>query len=139
MSEAENLEKQAELAHKRKVLYRQRNQSAISKDDSHHFKDLSPSSGRRRRRETESMCQVIHGSTDDNITPLLDGLWVTLINRVSAERLENYLSASKKVTQRILPKLIKQSVKEFEKSDADMERSCKVLYSNGLISKEKYK
>ena len=85
------------------------------------------------------MCTAVHGSTDEDQTPVLDGLWVTLVNECSPKMLHQYFTNSKKVTERVIPDLVKQSVKEFQNSDVNKYRSCKVLYSNGLISKEKYK
>ena len=70
---------------------------------------------------------------------LLDGIWLTLIKDSKPSRLKNYLANSKKIVKRVNPKIVMKSIETFEHSMENKIRSIKVLYSIGLISKEKYK
>ena len=80
-----------------------------------------------RRRETEDSCAKIHGATDEDQSPLLDGLWVTLVNKASANDLQKYLKLSTQITKRVLPALVKDSVTSFNQSTINMQRSCQIL------------
>ena len=96
-------------------------------------------SGRRRRDETLESCKQIHGGTADNVKPALDGMWLTLVKKSAPKQLLSYVSNSKKVVNKVIGSVVKKFVGNFEVSDVNSMRSVKVLYSNGLMSKEKYK
>jgi len=69
----------------------------------------------------------------------LDSIWLTLIKDSKPNRLKNYLANSKKIVKRVITKIVKESIETFEHSMENNIRSVKVLYSSGLITKEKYK
>ena len=71
--------------------------------------------------------------------PALDGMWVTLVNKASPKQLIDYVANSSKVVNKVLGSVVKSSVESFEISNDNSLRSVKALYSNGLLSKEKYK
>ncbi|XP_068748992.1 uncharacterized protein [Montipora capricornis] len=48
-------------------------------------------------------------------------------------------SKSKKITERVIPKLYKKELTAFEKSDTNMLRSVAVYYSGGVMGKRKYR
>ena len=125
---------------KRKALKRKRNPTAIKEDNSEEYS--VPEAKRcceRRKKETLDACKVIHGGDSMNKQPVLDGIWLTLIKDSKPNRLKNYLANSKKIVKRVIPKIVKKSIETFEHSMENKIRSVKVLYSSGLISKEKYK
>ena len=66
-------------------------------------------------------------------------MWVTLVNKASPKQLIDYVANSSKVVNKVLGSVVKSSVESFEISNDNSLRSVKVLYSNGLLSKEKYK
>ena len=93
----------------------------------------------RRRQETLEACGELHGATENDQGPAFDGMWVTLINTSSPLRLASYISHSAKARKKVLPLVVKKEIKQFEESKDNLIRSIKVLYSGGLLSKEKYK
>lgn len=90
------------------------------------------------KKETLDACKVIHGGDSTNKQPALDGIWLTLIKDSKPSTLKNYLANSKKIVKQVIPKIVKESIEIFEQS-MDKIRCVKVLYSSGLISREKYK
>lgn len=66
-------------------------------------------------------------------------MWVTLVNYSSVDQLKTYLGKSQKVQDKVIPVLVSNHTKEYENSNGNKCRSLKVLYENGLMSKEKYK
>ena len=66
-------------------------------------------------------------------------MWLTLVKKSTPKQLLNYVSNSKKVVNKVIGSVVKKFVGDFEVSDVNSMRSLKVLYSNGLMSKEKYK
>lgn len=66
-------------------------------------------------------------------------MWCTLINASSPNRMAGYISQSLKTRKKVLPIVVKKEDKQFEVSKENLLRSIKVLYSGGLLSKDKYK
>ena len=85
------------------------------------------------------MCNAIHGGESETIDPTLDGLWHTLVNESTPTRLVKYVGESKKIVSKVVGQVVEKAVTTFEKSPENVTRSLKVLYSKGLLSKEKYK
>lgn len=96
-------------------------------------------SASRRKQETLEACGELHGATDTDQSPAFDGMWATLINGSSPLRLASYISHSAKARKKVLPVVVKKEINQFEESKDNLKRSIKVLYSGGLLSKEKYK
>ena len=123
---------------KRKRLIRQREPSQLSSENSERFSvPVSEISARRRRKDTLDSCQEIHGGAAD-LRPALDGMWVTFVNKCKPKQLYDYFANSKKA-KNVLGPVVKKSIESFESSEQNHIRSVKVLYSKGLLSKEKYK
>jgi len=122
------------------MFKRQREPSQLCDANSERFAvPASEISGRRRRDETLQSYKQIHGGTSDNVKPALDGMWLTLVKKSAPKQLLNYVSNSKKVVNKVIGSVVNKCVRDFEVSDVSSMRSVKVLYSNGLMSKEKYK
>lgn len=119
---------------------RRKTPSLIQPGNSEQLQDrfVKPRSSRKRKHETIEACAEIHGATESDKRPCLDGMWVSLVATASSEQLKNYIACSKKVTN-VLPPVVNKAVAEFEESTDNSVRSVKVLYCKGLISKEKYK
>ena len=96
-------------------------------------------SASRRKQETLGACGELHGATDTDQSPAFDGMWATLINGSSPLRLASYISYSAKARKKVLPVVVKKEINQFAASKDNLKRSIKVLYSGGLLSKEKYK
>lgn len=69
------------------------------------------------------------------ITPTLDGLYHTLVNESTPHMLVGYLGDSRKVTKKEINPIVNKAVTRFEKSQGNVARSVKVLYSKGRFSK----
>lgn len=124
----------------KKKLLRQGSFSKLQKGNSEKFDvPRAERSAKRRKDETLEACSEIHGGTNHDQGPALDGMWCTLINAGSPHRMVGYFSESQKVKGKVLPAVVKKGVKQFEGSSENIRRSIKVLYSGGLLSKEKYK
>ena len=65
----------------------------------------------RRKKETIDACNDIHGGTSEDKGPTLDGIWLALVNDSTPARLGNYVSKSKKTMGKVLPKVIKKTLK----------------------------
>ena len=59
-----------------------------------------PRSAKRRKDETLEACSEIHGATNHDQGPALAGMWCTLINASSPDRMLEYVSQSLKVRER---------------------------------------
>ena len=62
-------------------------------------------------------------------------MWVTLVNQSSVDQLKTYLGKSPKVQDKVIPVLVSNHTKEYEKSNENKCCSLKVLYENGLVAK----
>jgi len=121
----------------KKKLLRQVNFSKLQKRNSEKFDvPTTERSAKRRKVETLEACSEVHGATDHDQGPALDGMWCTLS---SPNRMTGYISQSFKTRKKVLPIVLKKEVKQFEVSKENLLRSIKVLYSGGLLSKDKYK
>lgn len=98
-----------------------------------------------RKKKTIAVLKPIHCGTDtrfvnkdENISPVLNGLWTTFINTATNDQLKSYVEKSETCTKKIIPNIVKEEVKRYENSDANKTRSMRVLYEGGLISSRKY-
>ena len=82
---------------------------------------------------------IIHGASEDDNQPTLDGLWLTFCKNCPPDKMVEYFKTSHKVNNDVLPKILNDETKQFEESEKNIIRSVSVFYSKGLVSKEKYK
>lgn len=131
---------ETDIVRKRKLLKRRRFPTSISEASSEEYAvPVAKRTCQRRTRETINACNEIHGGTRENKSPILDALWLTLVKEATPFQLGKYFSLSKKVMKKVVPKVVKESIPTFENSFDNKVRSLRVLYSKGLLSKEKYK
>ena len=117
---------------KRKRLRRLRNSTELGPDKSDQMKgELQIRSCSTRRMKMMDAALVIDGGTIANRKPVIDG--TLLYIKYLITNVETY----PKVTKAI-PDIVKKTIREYEKNEADMIRSVSVLYSGGLMSKLKY-
>ena len=130
----------SETKRKRRMKSRRKTPLLIQSENSEKLQDrfVKPRTSRKRKHETIEACAEIHGATDSDKRPCLDGMWVSLVGTASSEQLKNYVTCSKKA-KKVLPSVVNKEVAKFEESTDNAVRSVKVLYCKGLISKEKYK
>ena len=120
---------------------RRKTPSLIQSENSEKLQDgfVKPRTSRKRKHETIEACAEIHGATESDKRPCLDGMWISLFGTASSKHLKNYVTCSTKA-KKVLPSVVNKEVAKFFKESTDNAvRSVKVLYCKGLISKEKYK
>ena len=93
---------------KKKLLLRQVTFSKVEAGNSEKFDvPTAERSAKRRKDETLEASSEIHGATDHDQGPALDGMWCTLINASSPDRMSGYVSQSVKVRKNVLPTVFK--------------------------------
>ena len=112
-------------------MSRKRHPTCVKKDNSEKY-EVPPAkrSCNRRKKETIDTCNSIHGG---DLGPTLDGMWLTLVTESTPVRLANYVNMSNKMMSKVVPKVCKRLVREFESSKTNQVRILKVLYSKGLL------
>lgn len=91
----------------------------------------------RRMQETLKAASEIHGGSQENRQPALNGMFCTLEKYASAECFKEYMSSSKKLLDASTA-ISKDDVTKFEGSRENITRSFSLLYAGGLLSKRKY-
>lgn len=99
----------------------------------------SPSrSARRRKTQTVSPAKMLHGATEENMAPAYAGLIAVLNETAPIGVLTDALMKYAKFTEKVIAKIVKQKILEFEKSHTNFVRSVNILYRGGIASKQKY-
>lgn len=101
---------------------------------------LSRAQSYRRRKSTTNILKDVHcnpRSTD--ATPIMNGMWSTIVNDNSPKFVESLIGSSKVCNDKIIPNIVKKKVQEFEKSEENFIRSTALLYKGGILTKMKYK
>ena len=93
---------------------------------------------RGRKTQTVSAAKMLHGATEENMAPAYAGLIAVLNETAPIGMLTDALMKSAKFTEKVIPKIVKQKILEFEKSHANFVRSVNILYRGGIASKQKY-
>jgi len=98
---------------------------------------LATTTARKRRRETFISAQEIHGGHIAASYGLID----TVDKLVKTEEIVDTIEKAKckNLQSHVLPKIYKNSLLEFEKSDVNIIRSVSVYYSKGVMGKNKYR
>ncbi|XP_020910826.1 uncharacterized protein LOC110248623 [Exaiptasia diaphana] len=114
-------------------------ESVICKENSDHV-NLSKAQSQRRRKATLRALKPVHctpRSTDQ--TPIMNGMWATLINENPPQFIESLVANSKVCKTKVIPSILKNNVTTYEKSQENFVRSTGLLYKGGLLTKNKYK
>lgn len=94
---------------------------------------------RRRRSETfEAACQI-HGASNQSTMAGQVGLCDTAVKKCSENVLINVLSTNVKIVKKVIPKILKKKINDYEKSNDNITRSIAVYYSGGIMGKRKYR
>ena len=103
--------------------------------------ELTPtqSVSRQRRKETFEAAQQIHGGSAESEVPGAVGLVDTVLKKCSEGVIVDVMSASKKFSKSIMPKIYKKKLSDYESSYDNMVRSISVYYSGGVAGKQKYR
>ena len=77
---------------------RRKTPSLIQSENSEKLQDrfVKPQTSRKRKHETIEAFAEIHGATESDKRPCLDGMWVSLVGTASFEQLKNYVTCLRK-------------------------------------------
>ena len=103
-------------------------------DGNSHKINLPDRSAKRRKEETKKL-----GASDVDQRPMFERLWATTMTCTPAAYLRPMVRSSNKMMKQVIPMVSLNTVRDYQASEANKIRSINVLYSGGLISKEKYK
>ncbi len=84
------------------------------------------------------MAARIHGGTNGNKRPALDGLFDTLQKKCKTSELGDYVLSNNKVTKYVIMKKQKLHQQIFYTSKANILRSIATYYTAGVMGKRKY-
>ena len=102
-------------------------------------KELNVRTKIRRRDETMAACNSIHGGSNENIDPTIDGLLDTITAKCKSDKLACKILTSKPSVVNSLSKLCEKKFKtQYFKSRENQLRSLNVYYSNNVMGKRKY-
>ena len=123
------------------VLSEEKKKSRASKPSSllRDCLNLSARDAERRCHETLEAANVIHGGSNRNLNPSLDGLYDTLMKNCPVSTLKQYVQSSQIMTKSVLPKIYEDAKENFESSPENVRRSIAIYYSGGIIGKEKWR
>lgn len=93
---------------------------------------------RRRRDETFTAAQEIHGGSSEDKRPGEIGLVDTVLKKCDGEILSQEMARSSRV-KKIIPKIQNKDIASFEKTEDNLVRSVSVYYSGGVMGKRKYR
>lgn len=93
---------------------------------------------RQRRLQTLNAAKMLHGATAENMTPAYAGLMAVLNESAPLSVLSDAMIKCAKFTKKVIPKIVKQKINIFEKSQTNFIRSVNILYRGGIASKQKY-
>ena len=92
----------------------------------------------KRRHETMVAASGIHGGSENNPKPALDGLFDTLNKRCKLKSMKEYVLSNEQLTDKVVSTAYKKKKRSFENSATNVTRSIATFYSNGIMGKRKY-
>ena len=98
---------------------------------------LSQDIQRHRRSETVAVGMMIHGATQHDMQPALNGLIDSVVASFPSKKVIPLLLNSK-LSCKISNVVAKQWAAKYEQSDENILRSINVFYSNNVLGKAKY-
>ena len=100
---------------------------------------LSTKAKQRRTTETLTVCQAIHGATNESKVPLIDGMLMALSRSTKSAKLANkMINCKESVKKELSQNLIKEHNVKFYKSHQNLLRSLNVYYAQEVMGKRKY-
>ena len=93
----------------------------------------------KRRQETFNAAMVIHGGTEENPRPAIEGMFDTLCKRSKPDDTTNLVSSNAKLQARLASAHCSREIRSLETSDENVLRSVAAYYSGGVMEKRKYK
>ena len=128
----EPVRKKRRFLSEKSISARQKNPTSLDESS------LSKAAGRKRLELFEAACQIHGGSTESSV-PGQVGLCEITVQKYPENILVEVFSHSDKIAKRVIPKIYKNALEDFEKSDSNYIRSVDVYYSSGIMGKKKYR
>lgn len=97
------------------------------------------SSSKQRRQETIKAACAIHGGSLDGTVPATIGMVETLEKKCKEKDVLAAMGKCRKIRNKVLPKIYKEDLVQFESSNENMLRSIAVYYSSGIMGRDKYR
>ena len=97
------------------------------------------SSSKQRRQETIKAACAIHGGSLDGTVPATIGMVETLEKKCKEKDVLAAMGKCRKIRNKVLPKIYKEDLVQFENSNENMLRSIAVYYSSGIMGRDKYR
>lgn len=93
----------------------------------------------RRTKETIQVCSAIHGGSENNQIPALNGMVLTVTSKFKASEVaQSILSSKKSVVDQLSRKITSDNHKKYYNSTENTLRSINVYYSQDVLGKRKY-
>ena len=92
----------------------------------------------KRRHETLVAAARIHGGSENNPKPALDGMFDTLNKRCKLNTMKDYVVSNDKLKDRVVSNVYRGNVRSFENSPTNVKRSIGTFYGSGVMGKRKY-
>ena len=80
----------------------------------------------------------IHGGSENDPTPALDGMFDTLNKRCKLDTMKDYVLSNDKLKDKVVSRVYKGNARSFETSPTNVKRSIATFYSSGIRGKRKY-
>ena len=93
----------------------------------------------KRRHETFNAAMAIHGGTEQNACPAIEGMFNTLCKRSKLKDMTKLVSSNEKLQARVASDHCSRKIRSFETSNENVFRNIACYYSGGLMGKRKYK
>ena len=93
--------------------------------------NLSTATARRRRNEMFKTATIIHGGTQSNKDSAEIGLLDAMEHKCSTKNIEEVISSSSKIKNKVIAKIHRTSLKKYENSDRNILRSVATYYTGG--------
>ena len=80
---------------------------------------------------------MLHRATSHNWTPAHEGLAAVLNSKASVAEITDIMKKCNKIRVKVIPRLVKGEIDNFETSLVNFVRSVNILYRDGIVHKKK--
>ena len=99
----------------------------------------TPRTAVKRRHKTFNSAMAIHGGTEKNACPAIEGMFDTLCKRSKLAQLTKLVSSNEKLQASVASDHCSRKIRAFETSNENVLRSIACYYNGGVMGKRKYK
>ena len=99
----------------------------------------TPRTAVNRRHETFNAAMAIHGGTEKNACPAIEGMFDTLCKRSKLEQLTKLVSSNEKLQATVASVHCSRKISAFETLNENVLRRIACYYNGGVMGKRKYK